>query len=393
MRRPPKGFCLPPNSFGLTLAGIACSVFAMTALSKGHRRTAANAVATRRFPPPAKDAAHVVVPYAARDYGVHELEEGHELQQAFVRVSDGRHFRVGPIEPFWRGTGEFCALSDGFFISFGDMEFDPPNQARMSFPEALQIVIASNGEGEYVFKDGGLLRFAAPNATFVIQPPGAPSIDATFSGRTRFVQVFIHREQLKTLFVGSEHELPGALQAFLDGSLQQAVSRILPLAGALLRCLEDILACPLEGRRRRLFLQSRAVEIVCQAIESFEQQLDSGTGETTLLTARGVLKAQRLLTENFVTPLPLEGLALEVGLSRSALCTGFRQMLGQSVFDYVHGLRMERALALLNERHASITEIAHAVGYNHTSSFSVAVQRHFGATPSELRRRSALPPS
>lgn len=86
-------------------------------------------------------------------------------------------------------------------------------------------------------------------------------------------------------------------------------------------------------------------------------------------------------------------LARRVGLSRSALCSGFRQILGQSVFDYVHGLRMQQALELLNERDASITQIAYAVGYNRASSFTVAVQRHFGATPSELRRRSALPRS
>jgi AraC-like DNA-binding protein len=88
-----------------------------------------------------------------------------------------------------------------------------------------------------------------------------------------------------------------------------------------------------------------------------------------------------------VTPPSLEALALDVGLSRSALCTGFRQILGQSVFDYVHDLRMQQALELLNERDASITQIAYAVGYNRASSFTVAVQRHFGTTPSELRRR------
>jgi AraC-like DNA-binding protein len=48
---------------------------------------------------------------------------------------------------------------------------------------------------------------------------------------------------------------------------------------------------------------------------------------------------------------------------------------------------MQQALELLNERDASITQIAYAVGYNRASSFTVAVQRHFGTTPSELRRR------
>jgi hypothetical protein len=198
----------------------------MTALSNGHRRAASKAVAARRFPPPAEDAAHIVVSGTAQDYGIGALEEGHELRNAFVQMSDARHYRVGSIEPFWRGSGEFCALSDGFFMSFGDLEFDSPRPARMSFPDALQIIVATNGDGEYVFKHGELLHFAAPNATLVIEPVGAPPIDVTFTGRNRFVQVFIHRAPLQVLFAGSEHELPSALQAFLDGSLQQTVARV-----------------------------------------------------------------------------------------------------------------------------------------------------------------------
>jgi AraC-like DNA-binding protein len=63
------------------------------------------------------------------------------------------------------------------------------------------------------------------------------------------------------------------------------------------------------------------------------------------------------------------------------------------VFDHIQDLRMQHALALLSERDDSITQIAYAVGYNRASSFSVAVHRHFGATPSELRKRGAVPDS
>jgi AraC-like DNA-binding protein len=53
---------------------------------------------------------------------------------------------------------------------------------------------------------------------------------------------------------------------------------------------------------------------------------------------------------------------------------------------------MQQALAMLNRQDATIAEVAYAVGYGHPSSFSVAVQRRFGTTASELRRRG-LPPA
>lgn len=47
---------------------------------------------------------------------------------------------------------------------------------------------------------------------------------------------------------------------------------------------------------------------------------------------------------------------------------------------------MERALAVLNETQLSISEIAHMVGYSDLWSFTAAMQRRFGMSPSELRR-------
>jgi AraC family transcriptional activator of pyochelin receptor len=103
-----------------------------------------------------------------------------------------------------------------------------------------------------------------------------------------------------------------------------------------------------------------------------------------------VFRAQQILKDRFVSPPSLDDLARQVGISRSGLCAGFRQILGKTVFGYIQDLRMEHALILLSETQDSMTDIAHAVGYNHLSNFTVAVQRRYGMTPSELRR-NALP--
>jgi len=346
----------------------------------------------RRFPSPPDDAATVIAPYALQDLSINRLDERQELSEALLPLSD-HHYRMQSIGCYGDGQYECCGLSDGFFIWFGDVNFYTPLSLRMSFPDSLQVHIASTGYSEYVFPQGGDLDLSveATNTSIFIQPAGAPATEATFAGCHRFVSLSIHRKALNTLYSGSELELPAVLSQFLSGDLQHMLARPLPLRAALLRCLEDVHACSLEGHRRRLFLQSKAVEILCQAIEALEHAENCGSIEATVLTARGVIKAQRLLAENFVKPPSLEDLAHEVGLSRSGLCAGFRQIVGRSVFDYAQELRMQQALKMLSERDASISQIAYAVGYNRPSSFSVAVQRYFGATPTELRRRGARP--
>lgn len=333
----------------------------------------------------------VVMPYALQDNAIDRLEPGRGPVEALVPVSDRHHYRLQAIGPYGGARYEVCGLSDGFFIAFGDVKLDMPQSLYLSFPDTLQVYVASNGDGEFVFPPGERLSLEAPNTAIVMQPAGAPAAEATFAGCSRYIGVSIHRDALRALYAGGERELPDALQLFLEGGLQRTLARTLPLGAALLRCLEDVHACPLEGHRRRLFLQSKAVEILCQAFEALEHADGFGSAEATMLTARAVMKAQRLLAKNFVAAPSLEDLAHEVGLSRARLCTGFRQILGQSVFDYTQELRMRHALEMLSERDATISQIAHAVGYNRASSFTVAVQRHFGATPTEIRRRSALP--
>lgn len=340
----------------------------------------------RRFPPLAKDAAQVSVRYGVENSAV-DLNEYHgQLAGAFVPLSDG-HYRFHMNEHHGVGLYECCSLADGFFITFAEAEYYTPQSAYFRSPDSLHVYLACRGDGEYVADDGRPLSFEAPGTVLIVEPVGRPPAEITFAGSTRYIYIVMHREVLKSLYVGSAHELPRELQALLEGGLDQTVGRVLPLSSAMLRCLEDVHACSLEGRVRRLFLQSKALEIICLALEAFDQ---SECFQSTKHTARAVLKAQHLLEENFAAPPSLEKLAANVGLSRSTLCTGFRQILGQSVYEHIRDIRMRQALALLTEGDDPIVQVAYAVGYNRPSSFAVAVQRHFGATPTELRRRASL---
>jgi len=350
-------------------------------------RMGPSAVSRRRFPRPAEDAEQKSVHYAVADYALDRIEYQAQLVDAFVPLSDC-HYRWRVRECFGSGSYEFCGLADGFFVTFAETEYHTPQAAHFCSPDSLHIYLASSGDGEYVPADGGPLSFEAPSTVLIVEPGKQPPAEVTLAGVARYIYIVVHREVLRTMYAGSAHELPALLQAFLDGDLERTSGRALPLSAAMLRCLEDVQTCSLDGRRRRIFLQSKALEIVCQALEAFDQSECFRSVETTKHTARGVLKAQRFLAANYVTPPSLEELAAEVGVSRSALCTGFRQILGLSVFDYIQDLRMQRALTLLSEGDDPITQIAYAVGYNRSSSFAVAVHRHFGTTPSKLRRRN-----
>ena len=78
-------------------------------------------------------------------------------------------------------------------------------------------------------------------------------------------------------------------------------------------------------------------------------------------------------------------------MSRSAFAALFRESVGQSPFEYVTTVRMERASRLLQETTLSVQQIAHRVGYESESAFSTAYKRRTGQSPTEHRQTFAIP--
>ena len=80
-------------------------------------------------------------------------------------------------------------------------------------------------------------------------------------------------------------------------------------------------------------------------------------------------------------PRKIRELALHCNLSQSHLQHVFKQGAGIGLGRLLLEQRMQRASEFLSHTNMSIKEIAFAVGYEHSSSFSRAFERHFKQTP------------
>lgn len=86
------------------------------------------------------------------------------------------------------------------------------------------------------------------------------------------------------------------------------------------------------------------------------------------------------------TPCTIQALAHQFNLSHSRLQHLFKQETGMSLGHLLTQQRLYRAAHLLIHSNKRIKEIAHAVGYEHTSSFIRAFERHFAKAPRLFRR-------
>jgi len=89
---------------------------------------------------------------------------------------------------------------------------------------------------------------------------------------------------------------------------------------------------------------------------------------------------------NLAEDLRLSTLSGLIELSPYHFARAFKKSFGRSPHRYHVGRRIERAKALLAEQTQSITDIAQAIGFAETSSFSSAFRKVTGLSPREYRR-------
>ena len=79
-------------------------------------------------------------------------------------------------------------------------------------------------------------------------------------------------------------------------------------------------------------------------------------------------------------------LADDIGMSRATLARRFKELVGQTMFDYLTRLRIQRAKTLLEEVAKPLYDIASDVGYESEVAFTKTFKRQVGMTPTGYRR-------
>lgn len=91
--------------------------------------------------------------------------------------------------------------------------------------------------------------------------------------------------------------------------------------------------------------------------------------------------------DHVASPISLELLAEQVGVSKFHLGRIFHAATGLQLGEFIQRRRLERAYRLLSAGKGTVIEVALNVGYESHSAFSRAFGKAFGLSPSEVRRQ------
>lgn len=149
----------------------------------------------------------------------------------------------------------------------------------------------------------------------------------------------------------------------------------------------QIIACPMDGMCRSLFIEGKVLEFLSLHINKITSKKDIGS----VLTRSDIEKlhaARKILADNIFSPPCIHELSSLCGLNEFKLKKGFTGYFGNTVYGLLRKERMRHARALLRDSDTSVNIVANAVGYSNISHFIAAFRNEFGMTPGEILKNA-----
>lgn len=312
------------------------------------------------------------------------------LRQAQRPDPDDQDDLLIPV-PAWLAQGYIreIALRDGITIKLDHYKMrDRWEQANPEGEGTVRFHCHLSGDHLDARTEVGNLEYALYGSGIT------PKQTMICSGQFPIVEVTIEMEpEALTAFVGRQGELPSEFQHLIGSTNQPSYARVGSLSPTMQGVLWQVLRCPYQGMTKRMYLESKALEVAALMLEQ-EREAQQGRraasqipqGSTIALKPDEVDRihlAREILLRNVEQPPSLMELARQVGLNDNSLKRGFKQVFGQPVFAYLLNYRMEQAQQLLMAGELKVGEVMQRVGFRSRKYFAEAFRKKFGVNPKD----------
>ena len=284
---------------------------------------------------------------------------------------------------YWREI----QLRSGLQLDLSDLEKRQNHHHRVrQHPQPMPLTFSYYLAGGCLVENDGLQHPEEESAghSYLYCLPATAEVEKYQAAeRIRQVTLRVSPELMET-FSDRIGELPTALKAAIEQPGQSILYYKNNISLKQQQVLKQLFQCTYQGLPRQLYLEAKGIELLALHLD---QLLTTACGECKLPASDidRIYHAREILKQNITQPPSLSELARLVQLNERKLKQGFRQVLGTTVFGYLHQYRMEQAKLLLQTGNINVQETAKFVGYASRSSFVAAFKKRFNVTPSAYR--------
>ncbi|OFZ30161.1 MAG: hypothetical protein A2622_09960 [Bdellovibrionales bacterium RIFCSPHIGHO2_01_FULL_40_29] len=139
-----------------------------------------------------------------------------------------------------------------------------------------------------------------------------------------------------------------------------------------------------ESPAKQVILNSLSELLFIYALRYYIQVNQNKQGLLSIYANPQIARAMNQVHLNLEKNWSLESLAKEAGLSRTTFAQKFKQLSGQTPFEYLTWLRMQLAWSLLSQGEL-VSEVASQVGYQSESAFSHVFKKQFSISAGKIK--------
>jgi len=129
------------------------------------------------------------------------------------------------------------------------------------------------------------------------------------------------------------------------------------------------------------FYRIKAEELVCRLLVELGKREDTHIYPLNTQDIQTIYKVRERLLERLDASPTIDELADYANMSLSKLKRIFKQIFGDSIFNYYQAFRMQEAARLLKEDRLSVSEVGYRLGFSNLSHFSRVFEQHVGMKP------------
>jgi AraC-like DNA-binding protein len=136
------------------------------------------------------------------------------------------------------------------------------------------------------------------------------------------------------------------------------------------------------------FLRIKAEELLCQLLMELEKRDERRLYALNICDIQAIYKVKEQIFVNLGKPPVIKELSIIANMSPTKLKVLFKQIFGNSIFNYYQEFRMKEAARLLKENKLSVSDVGYQMGFTNLSHFSRVFEEHIGMKPKQYSRFS-----
>lgn len=283
---------------------------------------------------------------------------------------------------------EMSRLSDEIYLVASN--FAPPTDTGVKSigEDWIRFHFRVGGKSYSHFGGQTVGNESSKSASLFFHPKGELACDWLMNTGTplNFVALWCTKRVFSDLVGADALGLPFGCRQIVHGAAPTFHYRGTKMTPTMYRTVQEVLSAPAQPGLRRLYLQSKAFTLLYEIASQVKLDMEPIKSHLSEKDAIRLNHAYEILISSYIAPPSLEQLARKVGVNRTKLAEGFREMFGTSIGDLCNELRMDQAWVMLSSTETPISDVALALGYEHPANFSTAVKRRFSRTPMQIRK-------